>query len=138
VTAYVRHGDSGNLAFMMRDLMHKTESRVHAKRMRFFSNRLLNATAAMHDVMPAASQHGRDDEYYAESDRILSHRKDSEGRRWMFEVGWCGFEDADSTHEVGDELRTHAEQLLMQYVRAPPASAADKTGLLMTFGRASA
>jgi hypothetical protein len=131
VTAYVP--DSGNLVFMVRDLVHKTESRVHAKRMRFFSNRLLNVTAAMRDVMSAASQHGRNDEYYA--DRILSHRK--EGGRWMFEVGWCGFEDADSTHEVGDELRTHAEQLLMQYVRALPASAADNTELLMTFGRAS-
>jgi hypothetical protein len=88
----------------------------------------------MRNVMPAAAQHGRDDEYYA--DRILSHRK--EGGMWMFEIGWCGFEDADSTHEVGDELRTHAEQLLTRCVRAPPASAADKTELLMTFGRASA
>jgi hypothetical protein len=125
--------NSGNLVFVVMDLVHKTQSRVHAKRMRFFADRLLNVTAAMRDVMAAASQHGRNDEYYA--DRILSHRKD--GGVWLFEVGWSGFEDVDSTHEVGDELRGHAEQLLMQYVRGLPRGAADKKELLVTFGRAS-
>jgi Chromo (CHRromatin Organisation MOdifier) domain len=119
--------------FVVCDLVHGTESRVHSRRLRFYSDRHLRVTAEMRDIIAAASSQTRNDEYYA--DRLLAHRK--RGGVWEFEVAWLGFEDADSTWEDGDGLRTHAEQLLMQYVRALPASE-DKAELMLTYGRAQA
>ncbi len=124
--------NSGHLVYLIKDLVHGGESRVHSRRLRFYSDRHLDVTVEMRDIIAAASPHGRNDEYYPE--RIVSHRQ--RGGVWEFEVVWLGFERSDTTFENGDELCVSADVLLKQYIRGLPASSPHKTELLVTYGRA--